>query len=1042
MISELASHGDDVVDEAEAAAAMARLSKLLASGNTLGFDPARKGRRVVMAGLVHFSSGGVFRGVKARAVVLLNDALLVCKRDRTLLSVKQHVDFAEAFAAAGPAIHAVPPAVRVEDCDLSFVEARAAALRGETGPATAPQPFSFRLCLPSGELTMRAQNAAEKRRWVANLSKCLASSCPLEARIAHDVAGLIAHRFRDDTLHAAVALSSAVRADVLGLCSAEGIGRASGELGHGVFDPETLLADPHAPPQRSGDSGAGQPTPAEAAAARSSPATVAAAADPFLASLVAALELSVRELEAAASDSVSAEGSAEALALVAAFAAGDKPRGGVGAAAAGHAPAASSGSWAASENDAAGFGLAAPLPRSAAGPAAAGSRAGDGAAAAAGGVVGGVAMDGAEAFASRAQAALLGGKVDCDAEDGAERTALLLAAETGELECARALLRMGCDVAAVNSDMRCAVSLAARKGHATLVATLVQHGSPVSGRGATDLLGETALEAAFAGPDAGAACQIVDAMVAAGATARADDGSAVEGVTLAHRAVLRGGGFEACLPSLVAAGVDINSPLLETVAAAAAAAATTAATASSEAAAPPAAKAGSADAARRRAEEHQRAALLLPVGAEVVPGRGCGGLTALHLACGAGLTGDAATAQLLRTVAEGWVADSSSGTLVAAAPGLGSVSPAAVALLLKCGAKPNLRSGPSTGCSTPLHFIGRALASTGPAAAAELAPLDRPAAAAAVAALLGAGARPAVVDGSGAASTALLASAGLDLEAAAARFSSLPAPEGVALTTLGGAAVAPGAEPLPPAAQAARQPSASPAAAQAGALRVCHRMMRAPCAVALAQAAFLPDSAALCCMGCGAEFGWFQRRHHCRSCNAVVCGDCSSKAAPLLAPGTDPLREAMSRAGRPAAAAGPASEASVRHRVCDGCFCKFVADWAAAEARKRERQRDMERARAAVASRKSAELREQAAERGMLMRGSEDRAGGAGSGAAGGLSEVQDVMQDNLAALRAQGERLREVADQSAAFAATGADFAAAARQLEAQQKQRVFGLF
>lgn len=470
--------------------------------------------------------------------------------------------------------------------------------------------------------------------------------------------------------------------------------------------------------------------------------------------------------------------------------------------------------------------------------------------------------------------------------------------------------------------------------------------------------------------------------------------------------------------------------------------------------------------------------MMLPVGAEVLPGRGCGGLTALHLACGAGITGDGGTAQVLRSVAEGWLADSPLATVDAVAPGLGRVSPAAVSLLLKCGAKPNLRSGPATGCSTPLHFIGRALAAAGPRAGGGFAPstgdavarkdgspavspppspvtgaepglespggtpLDRPAAAAAVAALLGAGARHAAADGSGAASTSLLASAGLDLSAAAGRFASLPAPEGVPMTTLGGATVAPDPVPPPTAAEVARLSAKPLAAAQAGALRVCHRMLRAPCAVAVAQAGFLPDAAASLCMGCGAEFGWFLRRHHCRSCNAVVCGDCSTKTAPLLAPGTDPLREAMNRASRSGAAAGAGAEPNASFRVCDGCFCKLVADWGAAEARKRERERDLERARAAVASRKSAARREQAAERDMLMRGSEDRAGGERSGAAGGLGEVQDVMQDNLAALRAQGERLREVADQSAAFAATGADFAAAARQLEAQQKQRVFGLF
>lgn len=44
---------------------------------------------------------------------------------------------------------------------------------------------------------------------------------------------------------------------------------------------------------------------------------------------------------------------------------------------------------------------------------------------------------------------------------------------------------------------------------------------------------------------------------------------------------------------------------------------------------------------------------------------------------------------------------------------------------------------------------------------------------------------------------------------------------------------------------------------------------------------WVSDEEALECMLCEAEFGILRRRHHCRQCGAVICGNCSEKTAVL-----------------------------------------------------------------------------------------------------------------------------------------------------------------
>eukprot|EP01088_Endostelium_zonatum_P020096 TRINITY_DN7243_c0_g1_i1.p1 TRINITY_DN7243_c0_g1~~TRINITY_DN7243_c0_g1_i1.p1 ORF type:complete len:631 (+),score=137.51 TRINITY_DN7243_c0_g1_i1:27-1919(+) len=48
---------------------------------------------------------------------------------------------------------------------------------------------------------------------------------------------------------------------------------------------------------------------------------------------------------------------------------------------------------------------------------------------------------------------------------------------------------------------------------------------------------------------------------------------------------------------------------------------------------------------------------------------------------------------------------------------------------------------------------------------------------------------------------------------------------------------------------------------------------------------WVPDAEAGVCMGCKASFTMLRRRHHCRSCGGLFCGECSSKKKPLLKEG-------------------------------------------------------------------------------------------------------------------------------------------------------------
>jgi DNA-directed RNA polymerase subunit RPC12/RpoP len=95
--------------------------------------------------------------------------------------------------------------------------------------------------------------------------------------------------------------------------------------------------------------------------------------------------------------------------------------------------------------------------------------------------------------------------------------------------------------------------------------------------------------------------------------------------------------------------------------------------------------------------------------------------------------------------------------------------------------------------------------------------------------------------------------------------------------------------------------------------------------------AWVDDTASLTCLLCVEKFTYSNRRHHCRTCGALVCDHCSSKR---LTTGTSPGLGASSKNKRNSGIPVPPSpkdgsstkKPAVKEgdRVCDGCFNKLA----------------------------------------------------------------------------------------------------------------------
>jgi ankyrin repeat protein len=939
-------------------------------------------------------------------VVLFSDALITCVREgKSKLVIKDHLDFPSLFAKASSSKPSTDFPIRLVDPTLAHVATRAEALsRGDASLPPAPKtsaPFGFDLIFPGGSMSFQAANGKDKREWMDALSHSIIDSTPPALEVQWP---MLLHRVRDDTLHSAVLSGEAIRVDAFGLSTMEGLSRACSDLGHPAFEPDVMMYDP----VPAGPSvGAASPMePGVASWARRQLDVIRATHDSVTAAIISTLEDCSRELETNVRAGESGEGET-ALDVIEAFASG------------------------ASKS-------VCPLD-----PPARSSV-------------------GADAFCARVSAVLFGAEVDMNHRDPAERTPLLLGAERGLTESVRALLRAGVDVAATDLDGRSGLHLAAQGGHASIVTLLTSHGAPVNGEASVDLVGRTPVEAALAGPPSTVGV-IMRALVSAGATVSQ---SRPQIVTLVHLAVLRGPEFACVIPQLMEAGVDANHPLLETDAS------TMGTVAASET-----------DGVGRRSS--LRSQRMLPVGADLGEARGCGGVTPLHLACGAGYDGDFATSEVLKSALESllsWNVENETPPLSKCRPG--GANSEAVAELLKAGAKPNLRSGPATGVSTPLHFLARQLVAACPSPVPALrasptpqeglgsdrdlprigipepdsidAPelctpggtvVDVPQVSACIMALLGAGARADVPDAAGVTPRDLLSRCGfsLALDAGVAVFTGK---EGGSLPpAIGSPVLSPRiAFYTPPPEVTPGEVASLTTGGLASAVLLARRHMTLPTWVALDTARFLPDATSGCCMACGSEFGWFNRRHHCRSCNAIVCSACSAKTQALYKAGTDFLRAGM---------LGGASMASWEMaRVCDGCFNKLDADLdveaARAEAFSRA-QASAVRSKEADDRERLASLRTQATERHALLSSSNARRildeddlaaeRAVGTRVSGGLGALKSQMQDTVNALQLRGEKLEAVTEQSEQLSSTAGDFADLARQLEKKNKG-FFGLF
>jgi DNA-directed RNA polymerase subunit RPC12/RpoP len=178
--------------------------------------------------------------------------------------------------------------------------------------------------------------------------------------------------------------------------------------------------------------------------------------------------------------------------------------------------------------------------------------------------------------------------------------------------------------------------------------------------------------------------------------------------------------------------------------------------------------------------------------------------------------------------------------------------------------------------------------------------------------------------------------------------------------------------------------------------------------------AWVDDTASLTCLLCVEKFTYSNRRHHCRTCGALVCDHCSSKR---LTTGKSPGMGASSKNKRNSGIPVPPSpkdgsstkKPAVKEgdRVCDGCFNKLAHEcflWQQAVQRVRRAQEKLA-AEAPELLLNEASLTGQG-------RSMSFAAGGASPGPSG-VDRARNVATETRRALEQRGERLQQASERS-----------------------------
>jgi hypothetical protein len=171
------------------------------------------------------------------------------------------------------------------------------------------------------------------------------------------------------------------------------------------------------------------------------------------------------------------------------------------------------------------------------------------------------------------------------------------------------------------------------------------------------------------------------------------------------------------------------------------------------------------------------------------------------------------------------------------------------------------------------------------------------------------------------------------------------------------------------------------------------------------------DNASLSCLLCVQKFTYSNRRHHCRTCGALVCDLCSTKRLHTSkTPGA--AAAASVKSGRQPSSPVPPPSPSVKKgpvkegdRVCDGCFNRLAHEcflW----------QQAMQKVRRAQ-ERLAAENPELLLSEASLTDGTASTAGGGTAAASAGANGARNVAMETRRALEQRGERLQQASERS-----------------------------